>query len=300
MMNLGSVASNPLVMRLGMAFSQHTPEKVGHYASWWAAGLLCRVKPAVYRVVGANIGQVLGPGASGFTLDRMIRQVFYSALRSHYDLYRTIQLPRSALSGLVELPEKTRKVARSLWNREGGSVVVFPHMGGFELGGRVLTDLAPEIQLFTLPDPPRGFQLSNELRRVSGAKVTPLTSGAIRQAIRHLRSGGVVALAGDRPVSDLDEPVPFFGRPARVPSAHVRLALSSGAAVVMSCCVLNAETQKYELHLEPPMEMVRTGVRGEDVRLNMRRVLDALEAIIRRWPEQWQMFVPVWPALSGV
>jgi KDO2-lipid IV(A) lauroyltransferase len=299
-MNLGSVASNPLVMRLGMAFSQHTPEKVGHYASWWASGLLCRVKPAVYRVVGANIGQVLGPSTDRSTLDRMIRQVFYSTLRSHYDLYRTIQYPHSELSGLVELSEETRKVARSLWNREGGTVLVFPHVGAFELGGRVLTDLAPEIQLFSLPDPPPGFQLANELRRLGGLKVTPLSSSAIRQAIRHLRGGGVVALAGDRPVSDLDEPVLFFGRPARVPSAHVRLALKSGAAVVMSCCVLNPETQKYALYLEPPMEMVRTGVRGEDVRLNMRRVLDALEAIIRRWPEQWQMFVPVWPALSGV
>jgi lauroyl/myristoyl acyltransferase len=299
-MNLKSVASSPLVMRLGMAFSRHTPEKVGHYASWWASGVLCRVKPAVYQVVGSNIGQVLGAGAGGFTLDRMIRQVFYSALRSHFDLYRTIQLPRSTLDALVELPEETRKVARSLWNREGGTVVVFPHMGGFELGGRLLADLAPEIQLFTLPDPPRGFRLSNELRRLSGANVTPLSSSAIRQAIRHLRGGGVVALAGDRPVSDMDEPVPFFGRPARVPSAHVRLALSSGAAVVMSCCVLNPETQRYALYLDPPMEMVRTGVRGEEIRLNMRRVLDALEAIIGRWPEQWQMFVPVWPALSGV
>jgi lauroyl/myristoyl acyltransferase len=49
--------------------------------------------------------------------------------------------------------------------------------------------------------------------------------------------------------------------------------------------------------MEPPLEMLRTGERAEDIRLNMRRVLDALEAIIRRWPEQWQMFVPVWPAL---
>jgi lauroyl/myristoyl acyltransferase len=45
------------------------------------------------------------------------------------------------------------------------------------------------------------------------------------------------------------------------------------------------------------MEMIRTGNREEEVRLNMRRVLDTLEQLIRRWPEQWQMFVPVWPDL---
>jgi lauroyl/myristoyl acyltransferase len=45
------------------------------------------------------------------------------------------------------------------------------------------------------------------------------------------------------------------------------------------------------------MEMSRTGSRDEDLRLNMQRILDALERIIRDWPEQWQMFVPVWPEL---
>jgi lauroyl/myristoyl acyltransferase len=43
--------------------------------------------------------------------------------------------------------------------------------------------------------------------------------------------------------------------------------------------------------------MIRTGDPAEELQLNMRRVLDMLEEIIRRWPGQWQMFVPVWPEL---
>ena len=68
--------------------------------------------------------------------------------------------------------------------------------------------------------------------------------------------------------------------------------------MVMTSCVLDPVTEKWFLHMDPPLEMVRTGERAEDVRLNMRQVLDALEVVIRRWPEQWQMFVPVWPELS--
>jgi lauroyl/myristoyl acyltransferase len=298
-MNLRNIASNPLVLRAGMTLSRHTPDKVAHSAFWWLSGLLCRIRPAAYSILAGNLGQVLGPGAGPAAIDRTIRQVFFSTLRSHFDLYRAFQWPRETLAGLVDVPEATRNVARSLWNREGGAVLVFPHLGAFDLGGQILTGHVPEVQLLTLPDPPPGFQLANELRRRSGAKVTPLSSSALRQAIRHLREGGVVALTGDRPVSDLDELVPFFGSPARVPSAHVRLALKCGSAVVMTCCVLDPETRKWVVHMEPPLEMVRTGERAEDVRLNMRRVLDALEAIIRRWPEQWQMFVPVWPEPSG-
>jgi lauroyl/myristoyl acyltransferase len=82
-----------------------------------------------------------------------------------------------------------------------------------------------------------------------------------------------------------------------MPSAHVRLALKTSARLILVCCVLSAETQRYILHIEPPLEMIRTGNRDEEVAVNMRRVLDQLEGVIRRWLGQWQMFVPVWPEL---
>jgi lauroyl/myristoyl acyltransferase len=42
------------------------------------------------------------------------------------------------------------------------------------------------------------------------------------------------------------------------------------------------------------MELIRTGYLAEEVALNVRQILGVLEQAIRRWPEQWQMFVPVW------
>ena len=98
--------------------------------------------------------------------------------------------------------------------------------------------------------------------------------------------GGEAHAAGPRVVGDPTQPTP-----------PLRQVPKSDAAVAMTSCTLDHMTRKWRVHMEPPLEMVRTGERAEDIRLNMRRVLDALEAIIRRWPEQWQMFVPVWPAL---
>jgi KDO2-lipid IV(A) lauroyltransferase len=135
----------------------------------------------------------------------------------------------------------------------------------------------------------------NESRKRSGVEVTPLSSAALRQAIKLLRRGGVVTLAGDRPVSDLDEPVPFFGRPARVPSGHVRLALKTGAVMAVCYCILSPETDRYAVYLEPAMELIRTGNQDEEVALTLRRILDALERVISRWADQWLMFIPVWP-----
>jgi lauroyl/myristoyl acyltransferase len=82
-----------------------------------------------------------------------------------------------------------------------------------------------------------------------------------------------------------------------VPSGHVRLALKTDSVVVITYCIFVPETRHYTMYFDPPLEMVRTGDHEEEVQINMRRVLDRLEAVIRRWPEQWQMFVPVWPKL---
>jgi len=146
-----------------------------------------------------------------------------------------------------------------------------------------------------LPNPSPGFERANELRRLSGAQVTPLSTAALRQAIELLRHGGVLAVAGDRPVSEIDPPIPFFGRPARVPSGHVRLAGKTGAAICLFYCLYSPEAGRYTLHLEAPLELLRGRDREETVQHNMRQVLDALEVVIRGWAGQWQMYVPVWP-----
>jgi lauroyl/myristoyl acyltransferase len=297
MSNLKNSVTDPRVMRLAMLLSQYTPERIGHQLSWWAAGIVSRLRPAVYRIVESNLGPVLGSAKDRQSLEQTARNVLYLALRSYFDLFRALRLPEEMMAALVDVPEATKEIARSMWNRERGTVLVFPHLSNFDLGGHAILRLLPEMQLLTLPDPLPGFQLLNESRRREGVKITPLSTNALRDAIKLLRRGGVVSIAADRPVSDLDDAVPFFGRPARVPSGHVRLALKTGASVILGYCVLSPETKRYTMHLEPPMEMTRTGNRDEDLRLNMERVLNGLEAIIRNWPEQWQMFVPVWPEL---
>ena len=297
MIKMEKLAVDPRIMRLAMGLSRYTPERIGHYLSWRMASAVSRLKPAVYRVVQSNLGPVLGTIENSSVLDQMARKVLYIAIRGYYDLFRALRLSMEEMAALVDLPDETRAIARAAWERDKGTLVVFPHLGNFDLGGHAIMPLLPEMQLLTLPDPPPGFQLLNSSRQRGGVRVTPLSTNALRDAIKLLRRGGVVSIAADRPVSELDEHFFFFGRPARVPSGHVRLALRTGASVVIGYCVLSPETQRYVMRLEPPMEMIRTGNREEELQLNMRRVLDALEGIIRTWPEQWQMFVPVWPEL---
>jgi len=298
MKDIRDIAASPRTLHLGITLSRLMPPPMGDRMAWLAAGLIARLKPRVFEIVLTNLGQVLdSSGVEGKSLEQVARQVFYTAIRSSYDLYRSLQLPHEKLLKLVEFSEQARDITRSLLEQKIGSVIVFPHLGSFDLGGLATAAFLPDLQVLTLPDPPPGFEMVNEIRKTHGTEVTPLSPTALRQAIKRLRRGGTVSIAGDRPVSDLDEPVPFFGRPARVPSGHVRLALKTNAVIVPAYCILCPDRKHYQMRFEEPMEMIRTGDREQDVQVNMRRVLDALEGIIRRWPGQWQMFVPVWPKL---
>jgi lauroyl/myristoyl acyltransferase len=281
-----------------MAASRRMSPRLGHRLAGGVATILGALKPSAYRILAANIRHVLGPEAEPKAVQKTVRHALYTTLRGHYDLFRALQGPRDELLGLVKIPEESRVVMQSLWNQKRGTVLVFPHVGNFDLGGQATAARLPEMQLLTLPNPSPGFQLSNELRGLSGVHVTPLSAGALRQAIRLLSRGGIVATAVDRPVSELDEPVPFFGCPARVPSGHVRLALKTGADIVLTYCVLAPEGQGYVMHFEPALPLVRTGDPHRDIEVNMRRVLERMEAIIRSWLPQWQMYVPVWLPLT--
>lgn len=297
-MSLVRFASHPRTLQLALFLSGKIPPGAARRAARWLAGLTTRLGPEAVRILKANVGQVLGPGRGG-EVGPITREALANFLHGYYDLFRAWNLPQDQFAALVRFPAWALDKIRAVGAAGRGVVLVFPHTGSFDLVGQAMSAYVPQVQVLTLPDPSPGFQRLNEMRRRRGAEVTPLSPGALRQALRNLRQGGVVGVAGDRPVSELDPPFVFFGRPARVPSGHVRLALRTGALVAVAAAVWDAESGQYTLDFEPFLEVERTGDEEEDVALNMRCVLDALERLIRRWLDQWVMLVPVWPELMG-
>jgi lauroyl/myristoyl acyltransferase len=295
-MNLQGLFSRPAALRLAAFLSRHVPAESGHHLARLMASAVCRLQPEVYRIVRANLGQVLGTAASAEEVHDKACQVFYHFVLGYFDFFRSMRLPREEMLQLVEVPDALQAVLRSEAAAGRGLLLVMTHTGNFDLAGPVMTFYAPAMQVITLPDPHPGFQSLNELRQQAGAQITPLGPAALRQALKTLRGGGVVGLGADRPMSELDELVPFFDRPARMPSGHVRLALKTDALVVVVGCAYRVKQRRYIVEMEPPVEMIRTGD-DQEVTFNMRRVLAAMENLVRRWSDQWMMFVPVWPEL---
>ncbi|MBN1659600.1 MAG: hypothetical protein JXA93_14435 [Anaerolineae bacterium] len=298
-MMLQSLVQHPRTINLGLAASRYVPGRLAYTVSSWVSTAVSRLQPEAYRIVCANLFQALGPEADRAVVGKTARRVIYYFLRGYYDLFRTLQLGPQELDARVTISDTLLSALASSAEQGRSMVLAMAHVGNFDLAGQLVARYTDRMQVLSLPDPPAGFVSLNALRERGGATMTPLTPAALRQAMRTLQDGGIVGLGADRPITNLDDLVPFFGQPAHMPSGHVRLALRTGAQVLIGCCPFAPDTGRYLVHVEPPLDMIHTGDRQEEMALNMRRVLDLTEKVIRQWADQWMMFVPVWPDPSG-
>ena len=298
-MRLQDFTSSKLMTNLGLFIAQHTPRWAGHGLARVAAGIIALQKPGIYWTVRANLRQIVGPETDDGKLHEMAHQVFFHAGQTYYDFFRAVGQPPEALAEAVHIPASLIEQIRSEMARGRGVLLLGMHMSNFDLAGLALGAHGLPIQMLSLADPQAGFHILNRLRAKGGFEVTPITPESLRAAIRRLKNGGVVTTGADRPVPQDRELIQFLGRPAYLPVGPVRLALMTGAMVILGSCHYDADAG-YVLEYTDPIEMVLTGDRRQDILTNTRRIAVILEGYVRAHPEQWMMFHPFWPESPAV
>ena len=163
-MSLKGILTHPTILQLAAFVSRHISPRSARRLARWAAAAVCRLQPEVYRIVRANLGQVLGPAAGAEEVEHRTCQVFYHFVLGYLDFFRALKLPQEQVLPLVEVPEALLTLVRSERVKEKGLVLVMPHMSNFDLAGRVLASFIPNMQLIALPDPHPGSHSMSELR----------------------------------------------------------------------------------------------------------------------------------------
>lgn len=286
--------------RLAFWLGKYLPPWSGRTTAALIARILVTTKPDLYRAARSNLRHVLGPEVSEAELDRAVQRLLSHAARAYYEIFHNLGRPEVVAE---EFRPPVRMAPGSLENfRQAmatgrGVCILGTHTSNFDLGGIALAQyLDTPALILSLADPAPGFEIINRLRQHgsrSGEQIiTPITPQSLREAIQRLRQGGLVLTGVDRPIGAGDEPVEFFGATACLPAGYIRLPLMTDALVLTQATYY--EAGEYRIVLNPPLEMVRTGDRRQDVIVNVRRVLAEVEGFVRSHPDQWMMFVPVW------
>lgn len=283
--------------RMGFYLGRYFPPRSGNTFAAMGARMVTTLRPDVYHSVRANLRQVLGPETEEQALNQAVRQVFHNAIRGYYELFHNVG------RGVVDVeefvppvqiaPEIPGYVEQAL-STGRGLLILGAHMSNFDLAGIGLSQYVPQpIQALSIAAPPPGFEIFNRLRERGNGFITPVSPQALRQAMRRLKDGGVVITGSDRPLGENDNDVTFFGKRTRLPTGYMRIPLRTNCWVMTISFVYQEGV--YRILANPPMEMIRTGDRARDIDLNVHRVLAQMENFIRLAPEQWMMFIPVWP-----
>ena len=216
------------------------------------------------------------------------RRVFVWQVRNYLETFRLLRLDREALLRIVEIDGWSGLVGALA--RGKGVVLASAHLGPVVLCGQVLAARGLDVSVLVEPKAGEIGRLIDRARSSLGMKTVETT--APQRVVRALRQGGIVGILADRAITGVGERAALFGHDTLLPSAHVALALRTGAALVPGFALRDGA--RLRAFAEPELELQRTGDHQADLREGMRRWATVLESWIARAPEQWSVFERVW------
>ncbi len=198
------------------------------------------------------------------------------------------ELPRLWLGSPAPVEWADDRAAVDAYAKGQGVLFLTPHLGCFEITAQALAARfsAGHGPLTVLYRPARRADLGEVMasaRNRPGLEAVPTNLAGVRQMIKALRAGRAVGLLPDQvPPEGLGQWAPFFGKPAYTMTLAARLALQTGASVVVIWGERLPWGQGYRLHtrglghdLSPELEVAV-------VQINQ-----AMERVISQQPGQY-------------
>ena len=136
-------------------------------------------------------------------------------------------------------------------------------------------------------DNPRIETLVEKFRTRFGNQTIDKTQ-AVRGSIRVLRDGswlGILADSNTHPKEGVF--VPFMGHLACASAGPATFALRTDATVIPIAAVWQKERKRYLIYLDRQVELARTGDNARDVEINTARFTEAIERMVRQYPDQY-------------
>lgn len=174
-----------------------------------------------------------------------------------------------------------------------GAVVLTAHIGNWELGGIVISLSGYPFWVVALPHKDKNVdKFFNHQRESKGVKVIPVGKAA-GQCMKVLKNNEFVALVGDRDFTKNGITIDFFGKPTLFPIGPAFFALKTGASILPGF-MIREKNDTFTLKMEKPIKPVHTGNREHDIKTIVMHYKNIIEDYIRKYPDQWYMFMQFW------
>jgi len=292
--DIDQTLNNPFALRFLSWFTQTTTPRSarGLLKTWKALRSLLRLVDKPEQTLVGNLEKIFGEEHSKKELKKIASECFYLRSLALFDFYHY----RNDIAGLrkrIQLTENAAALFETMRQSERGVIAIAPHFISTDILGVELAQQFGNMQLISIANPSKSYQLDNQTRENYGTRVTPASMSALREAAKTLKTGGLVATGIDRAFPEEAFPLTFFGKSAYLPTFYIRLALRYEVPIFHFKCTLAADGT-YLVDGAGPIWLKKYDTLKEEIVENSKQILALTEAAIQEHPEQWSMFHPLW------
>ncbi|MCM8800841.1 MAG: lysophospholipid acyltransferase family protein [Candidatus Omnitrophica bacterium] len=275
-----------LLYRIGQFLALILPLKVAYKIAVILSDLHYLFADKDRKAVKENLMAIF-PEKSEKEIKRIRIRMFRNFAKYLVDFFRFSKLDINYIKKNIKL-ENIHYIDEAL-KKKKGVIALTAHIGNWELGGVIIALLGYPIWAVALPHKHKNVdRFFNYQREKKGIRVIPLGK-AVRQCLKLLKENKIIALVGDRVFTERGVVLDFFGKPTIFPEGPVIFALKTGAVIVPGFMIRNAD-DTFTLRIEKPIELGLNNT-SQEVIQNYKLIF---EDYIRRYPEQWYMFVRFW------
>ena len=277
---------------IALAFVAPLPRRAGYFIARIVADLSFLSSKRAKKNLSENLRNVLGPDASEDLVNHCALEVSRNMSRNIFDLINMPRLDPQSLEKPISI-DGWEHMEEAL-SRGKGVVLASIHMGNMDMSIQVIRARGVEITILAeVEEPKQLYQLTHRLRAYNGISILPVTYSGIKQAMKQLRQGVVVAIACDRAIQGSGEYRDFFGKKALLPIGGVEMAYRTGAAILPAFTVRTGGNS-FSMFFEPPIFLDRQDGKAKSIQSGLERIGALMEQYISRHPDQWMVFEPIW------
>jgi KDO2-lipid IV(A) lauroyltransferase len=266
------------------------PPRLGYWLASVIGGVVFGLNQNVREAVLDNLQHVL-PKATHRQRRQMARRIVRNVVKNYYDLLRLPHMKVSDLERTITLVGGEYMDQALAQGR--GLIITSGHMGNFSIVAQLAVARGYKVTIIAEDiEPPKLYDYVNSFRERFGLRMIKLGSAQALTIYRILKNNEILMLATDRDVADDGVPTIFFDAPADMPPGPITLALRLNTPLVYGYTFRKPDSTSYvEL---APLDLVRTGDRDLDVKINMRKMAQILEEQVLRNPSQWVVLQKIW------
>ena len=234
-----------------------------------------------------------GLGYSDTQAREVIRKMFINLGISVLEMLYMPALNKDNIHSFVTFDHP--EILREALQEKKGVVMLACHMDNWEWLGAALALNGFPLSAVEKPQPNRVYSdFMNELRRGAGQEIFARGTSEILGCARAMKKGRMLGLIADQDGGYEGIFVPFLGKMASTPTGPAYFARKFKAPCISIFIVRKPDGYGHQVFVEEPFYYEDTGdQKVDDYNLTL-KMTQAVERIIKQYPENWLWFQHRW------